>query len=520
MDDPGTRVQGILLDLVQSVLEGAPSGEGYRAVTHGVANLFGAEGAALFLCDMEERSLFPVAVVARGGSPPIVEERIALRMSKHGILYRALRSTAPVHLEEGAPGRGETAVALSLAGPVSILPLSHKGMPLGLLLLAFPAGGQRPSDSDLGALIPHLGWALGRATEFEDVKRSEEKYRALAEQASDMVFALDAVGRITYLNSRVKDVLDYEPGELVGRFVSSILSPGSWEESMQALRRAMSEGKKRIFCRWEAQKRQGGTVILDVHSSLLLRDSRYVGQQGIARDNTEINRMEEELERSHQTQMALKDYIALVTRVQEEERRRIARELHDDTVQSLTAISRGLDICMGQEDKSEMERKAQELRDMADQALASLRRFIRDLRPAVLDDLGLRAALEGTVSEARKLGMQAHLEVKGGERRLAPEAEVALFRIAQEAVSNATKHANCQRVQVRLEFTGTGVTLSIRDDGRGFEVPDDVSCLARTGCLGLLGMRERLDLVHGSLEVSSSPGGGTLVVARVPESGF
>jgi PAS domain S-box-containing protein len=519
MGDLGARVQGILLDLVQSVL-GVTSGEGYRAVAHGVVDLFGAEGAALFLCDMEERSLFPVAVVARGESAPIVEERIALRMSKHGTLYRALGSTTPVHLEEGAPGRGETAVALSLAGPVSMLPLSHKGMPLGLLLLAFPAGRQRPSDDELGVLMTHLGWALGRATEFEDVKRSEKKYRALAEQASDLVFALDAVGRITYLNSRVKDVLGYEPGELVGRFVSSLLSPGSWEESLQVLRRALSEGKKRIFCRWEAQKRRGGTVILDVHSSILLRDSRYVGQQGIARDNTEINRMEEELERSHQTQMALKDYIALVTRVQEEERRRIARELHDDTVQSLTAISRGLDICVDQDDRSEMERKAQELRGMADQALASLRRFIRDLRPAVLDDLGLRAALEGAVSEVRRRGLEAHLDVRGVERRLAPEAEVALFRIAQEAVGNATRHAQCQSIQVCLEFQGSGVTLCVRDDGRGFEVPGDVSCLAKTGCLGLLGMRERLDLVQGSLEVSSSPGGGTRVVARVPEPVF
>lgn len=512
--EPDALIPQTLLEMVQAALGEGDFEEGCKRVTHKVAELFRLRGVVLFLCDLSERSLFPVAVVARNASPPLVEERIAFRMSKEGAFYRALSSVVPVYLESVTGLGSESAECLLRVRPICLVPLRYDSKPLGLLVLSYNDAASRPRNEHLMQISGHIGWGLGRAAEFRGLKRSEEKYRALTEDASDIVFALDAVGRFTYLNSRVKEVLGYEPEELLGCFISSMLSPTSWEEASTTLRRAISEGKKRVFYPWEIRTRWGETVVLDVHSSIVEDGSRYIGQQGIARDNMEIQRMEEELLRSKRTQLALKDYIALVTRVQEEERRRIARDLHDDTVQYLSAISRGLDLCLDQGDREGLARRASEIRGMADLAIENLRRFIRDLRPAVLDDLGLRAALEGLVAEVKKRGLKASLQVTGVERRLNPDTELALFRVAQESLNNALAHSSCKSVEVALNF-GDSFVVSVCDDGTGFEVPADVSILSGSGRLGLVGMRERIESVGGRFEIRSRPGFGTAIIATV-----
>ncbi len=211
-------------------------------------------------------------------------------------------------------------------------------------------------------------------------------------------------------------------------------------------------------------------------------------------------------------QESLRSYVRQVTEAQEEERLRIARELHDGTAQELVLLVRKLQQ-LGETAPAE---PVQELVGMARDTLQSVRRFSRDLRPPVLDDLGLLAAIEMVVGETDgRLPGGAHLQVSGVPRRLDGPVELALFRIAQEALRNVEKHAQAKSATVELDFTDRDIRLSVTDDGGGFSPPRNVSDLARTGKLGLLGMKERAELVGGSFELLPSLGEGTRVVVKV-----
>ena len=153
---------------------------------------------------------------------------------------------------------------------------------------------------------------------------------------------------------------------------------------------------------------------------------------------------------------------------------------------------------------------------MARETLRSVRRFSRHLRPAVLDDLGLLAALEMVVEETNgRLPEGARLKVTGTPRRVDQTVELALFRIAQEGLRNIEKHSQATSAAVELEFDEQGVRLAVSDNGRGFLPAKDLSHLARRGSLGLIGMKERAELVGGSFQLRSSPGEGSEVVVAV-----
>lgn len=216
-----------------------------------------------------------------------------------------------------------------------------------------------------------------------------------------------------------------------------------------------------------------------------------------------------------QRQESMQSYVRRITEAQEEERLRIARDLHDDTAQELVGLVRRLEQLRSAGDAT-ISRPVDELLEKARATLHSVRRYSRDLRPSVLDDLGLLAALEMVVEGVDgRLAGGARLQVGGEPRRLPAPVELALFRIAQEALRNVEKHAEATSVTVELDFREEAVRLGVSDDGRGFAVPRNVSDLARMGKLGLLGMKERAELVGGSFELSSSRGRGTNLAVTV-----
>jgi signal transduction histidine kinase len=207
-----------------------------------------------------------------------------------------------------------------------------------------------------------------------------------------------------------------------------------------------------------------------------------------------------------------RDTVRRVVEAQELERRRLARELHDETGQALTSILLGLKAIRGSDSDEDAERAEGTLRELVVQALQDVRSLAVELRPSALDDFGLTAALERLASTFEERSqVVASLESSLGDERLPSEVETVLYRLVQEALTNVVKHAGASRVLIVLTRDGDGIGARIEDDGRGFAERD-----VREGALGLVGMRERLALVRGTLEIDSTPAGGTALVAYVP----
>ncbi len=248
-----------------------------------------------------------------------------------------------------------------------------------------------------------------------------------------------------------------------------------------------------------------------------LRLLSAIGQQmGIALENSKLW---EELQQKEQIRSEL---LARSLQAQEGERKRIARELHDATGQSLNAILFGLKTVETalEADPSHARTLVARLKGSASDTVRELQSIIYALRPSVLDDLGLIPALRWYAeSRLEGNGVGVTWEIPDEERRLPPEIETALFRIGQETITNIGKYANAGAVHFRLSFERKQVTLQVRDDGAGFDVQSVLSHGLEDGRgLGLLGMRERAEMLGGELEIESNIGGGTRVQVKLPVS--
>lgn len=215
----------------------------------------------------------------------------------------------------------------------------------------------------------------------------------------------------------------------------------------------------------------------------------------------------------------LRFFLQQITRAQEDERKYIARELHDDMAQILGSLSRRLDNLLRKEHIFGASEAAdlQDIKALLNQGLQSLSSFIQNLRPSLLDDLGLIPALRSLTHNLEATdGTLAKFTVIGEERRLTSEKELSLFRIVQEALNNVSKHAQATEVDVSVEFRGNGIKIAVNDNGKGFELRGSMDDLPRIGQLGLMGMQERIWLLDGSIEVNSEPGNGTSIKIDVP----
>ncbi len=214
------------------------------------------------------------------------------------------------------------------------------------------------------------------------------------------------------------------------------------------------------------------------------------------------------------------DLVRKLLSAQEDERRRIARELHDETCQTVAALAVGLDTVRRAGSPEEASAKLEDARALASRTLDGLHRVIFDLRPSVLDDLGLVSAVRWWV--ARHLtpaGIAARLEVEDLEDRLPSTVEIPVFRAVQEALTNALRHSGAKTILIQMSREGGTLSVDVEDDGRGF-TPADVATPSETGQgLGLLGMRERIEILGGTLTLDSSPGAGTHVAFTVPVPG-
>ena len=236
---------------------------------------------------------------------------------------------------------------------------------------------------------------------------------------------------------------------------------------------------------------------------------------------TEIRRLQTELihmaRKLKAAQQSLHSYIGAITSGQEEERRRLARELHDDTIQSLIALKQRVQLAQLASKNGSSEASLTEVVSLTEQTIENVRRQTRALRPIYLEDLGLVTALEVLAREtSQAANIPVEFQRQGTEVRLNPNVELALYRMAQEALNNVIKHAEATQANLNISFTSQQVTLQVIDNGKGFDVPKSPAEFAPAGHFGLLGLYERAELLRARLEIFSSPGQGSRITVYAP----
>ncbi len=272
-------------------------------------------------------------------------------------------------------------------------------------------------------------------------------------------------------------------------------------------------GTRQIIRPLQALEKQAGALSEGNFEAVQQPVGGIVEIQNLQRELSEMAR------KVQAAQEGLRDYINAITTGQEEERRRLARELHDDTIQALIALKHHVQLAIKSVRDPNSRKVLRELELLAEQTIENLRRLIRALRPIYLEDLGLVTALEMLAQEVEQSsGVRIDLKCVGWERRLDPQVELVLYRIAQEALNNVIRHAHAQRADLRIVFEDRKVILEIEDDGDGFLLPNAPTDFALQGHFGLLGMRERAELIGARLELYTAPGEGTRVRVSVQSS--
>jgi len=344
-------------------------------------------------------------------------------------------------------------------------------------------------------------------TKFE---LTEKDYRYLFENASDAMWVEDMEGNFLDGNRALEKLSGYTLEELIGKNITQFLSDESLALAKEVQHKLLIGEEFEQPYEQQFLVKGGGTRIVKMATNPIIINGEVKGFQHVARDVTEEKQLQENM----------RFYVHQVTIAHEDERKRIARELHDDVSPFLLLLIQRLDtITLGTRPKLSysLKESLEGLHSQAIEALEALRRCAQDLRPRILDDLGLVAALEWMTEDmVKSRGFDAHVEVMGVERTLPVEAQLLLFRIAQEALSNIRRHAEASRAVVKLEFRDDNITMTVSDNGRGFELPERIGDLASSGKLGLAGMQERAQLLGGSLKVESEPGKGTTVTVEAP----
>ena len=347
----------------------------------------------------------------------------------------------------------------------------------------------------------------------EALRLSEEKYRLLWETSTDAVILMGDDGVIQYANPSVAHVFGYVPEVLEGQHIR-LLQPERLRQFHEAgMRRFFSTGERRLNWRRAelvALHRDGHEFPMEISFSRISIGGRSLFA-AFMRDISERKASQAALEDAYERMQALSER---VLDVQEEERRALSLELHDDVGQSLVALRIGLHRLAG-DLRPPQARLLAECDAMAGGVQERLRELSQQLHPPQLDQLGLREALRWLAERQRAItGLDIRCAFEAApEARLPRALESACFRICQEALSNATRHAHARRICISLEADGHELKLSVTDDGVGFDHEARRAQAPVSGSLGLMGMEQRARRAGGRLEVDAAPGGGTRVRA-------
>ncbi|HLP36446.1 MAG TPA: PAS domain S-box protein [Lacibacter sp.] len=337
--------------------------------------------------------------------------------------------------------------------------------------------------------------------------QSEEKYRTLVEQATDGIFIADHTGKFVIVNSAAVKLSKYTEEELANLTIYDLADP----EEIKTNPFRFEEMKSEQGARSERKLKRKDGSILDIEiNAKFLSDGRFLA---FIRDITERKKAEDELNSSYK---AIRKLTSHLQNAREEERTHIAREIHDELGQQLTVLKMDvswLNKKIKQLENQQLNEKATEIVQMLNDTVNTVRRISSDLRPVLLDDLGLAAAIEWHLMEfGKRSGIKTEFFTLESAIEIPRAIATGLFRIYQESITNIARHSEATEVMVELFVEDKVVTMAISDNGKGF----DVTSIGRKKTLGVLGMQERTVMMGGTFRIKRNPAKGMKVEVHVP----
>ena len=333
------------------------------------------------------------------------------------------------------------------------------------------------------------------------LRESEERYRELFENARDAIYVHDLEGNYIRVNHAAETLSGYKREEIVGHNFVEFISREQLRFGRKSFYAKLAEQGETAF-EVDVIAKDGRRVPVEVRSRAIYENGVMVGVQGTARDITERKLAQD----------ALQTFSRQLIEAQEDERRRISRELHDQIGQILTAIKMNLHNVQREHQTAEISSYVKDNIETVDEALRLVRDLSVELRPPVLDDFGLVTALCWYVDRFTKrtgLEVDVVIDLSDHNQRFSREVETACFRIAQEALTNIVRHAHASQVVLRLVRCGSVLHLSIKDDGVGFDLASLRKRAPRAATLGFISMQERAHAAGGAIEIDSASSQGT-----------
>jgi PAS domain S-box-containing protein len=363
---------------------------------------------------------------------------------------------------------------------------------------------QKQAEEALKKLNEELELRVNERT--VQLAESEEKYRSLVENANEVITIVQD-GIIKFFGGKASELTGYLPEEVISKSFLDVVFPDDRQKAMETYLRYMDEGISPAG-EFRVVRKDGAIRWAQINATKITWEKRPA-ILAMFTDITERKEMEQ----------TLKDYAQKITMVQEEERKKIAYELHDDTAQYLAILKLELDSLLnsGKIQDPKILEKLEFLEKDASRAVDDVRRYSHELRPGVLEHLGLQAALEQIAEDHNKMGqIQISVNVEGPEPKLSEDIKLGFFRIAQEAINNTRKHAKTSQASINLKYSDNHIQMIVSDDGVGFDVQKASARIGEKGSLGLTSMQERAKLIGASLTIYSKPGKGTQATVDMP----
>lgn len=466
------------------------------------------DGLLVFLLEEENNEL--VIKAYRGVSDDVAKQVDKIKVGE-GFNGWVAQTGEPTMIEDSSTDPRLSREIVRKEGIVSqfIVPLVSRNKVVGTLSAVSRVARHfvREEQQLLQLIGTELGVAVEKAELNEQSRRVGKRFQDLFEKAHDAIWVQDSEGIIQAANQASADYTGYSLDELIGMNVSKLLWPEGIQLAREIRRKLLSGEEVKQPYEQRVIRKDGSEAIIMLTTSLIGDEGGPPVFQHISRDVTQEKLLQENL----------RLYARQITRAQEEERKRIARELHDDPIQAMVVLSRQIDdLATNNTLDSRCEARLEDIREEVDEILGKIRRFTQDLRPPTIDYLGLIPTLRELVSQwEAQSGIQCTLHVTGSERHFIAEDELLIYRLVQEALSNAWRHSEADQVRITVNFTEDRTIVEISDNGRGFEMEEGLK-FVQSGKIGLAGMEERADLLGGTVDILSSPGQGTRIVLEIP----